>query len=230
MTPEQIRMIQERLSALGYRVPITGMMDAATQQAISAYNTIQRPRDQGSFTDERYPKGDFTLGAGQDLRQTGDRPNMGSGLSPYGELGPVNPLPPMERSPYGELGPVNPLPSIERTRSVSEPVVAQDEGPSFPNHPMPMRRPFSDAPEPVRRPMPASRPRVDPAPMNTEPSSRELFSRMDNDGSHADFFRADRAMMEGRAAGGRAPSPGGGKHDAVSKALEIIHHLITRGR
>jgi len=48
----------------------------------------------------------------------------------------------------------------------------------------------------------------------------------------ADFFRADRARMameeskkaeEGRASGGRAT----GKPDAVHKALEIIHHLIS---
>jgi hypothetical protein len=48
--------------------------------------------------------------------------------------------------------------------------------------------------------------------------------------SAADFFRADKAMMaqrqteEGRARGGAA-----GKPDSVHKALEIIHHLLTRG-
>jgi hypothetical protein len=51
--------------------------------------------------------------------------------------------------------------------------------------------------------------------------------------SAADFFRADKAMMaakkaeegEGKAKGGAVA----GKDAAIHKALEIIHHLLTRG-
>lgn len=51
-----------------------------------------------------------------------------------------------------------------------------------------------------------------------------------NPDSAADFFRADKALMakrkeeEGMKRGGAA-----GKPDSVHKALEIIHHLLTRG-
>ena len=59
-----------------------------------------------------------------------------------------------------------------------------------------------------------------------------------DEGSAADFFRADKAMremrekgeqFEGRASGGKVGSSGaGGKDAAIHKALEIIHHLLTR--
>jgi hypothetical protein len=60
--------------------------------------------------------------------------------------------------------------------------------------------------------------------------------------SAADFFRADRELRKQRPemferqaeARGGAPKPvssgGGGKDAALHKALEIIHHLLTRGR
>jgi len=59
--------------------------------------------------------------------------------------------------------------------------------------------------------------------------------------SAADFFRADKALREQRPemferqaeARGGAPKPvsgNGGKDAALHKALEIIHHLLTRGR
>jgi hypothetical protein len=53
----------------------------------------------------------------------------------------------------------------------------------------------------------------------------------------ADFFRADKARQEleksgesfsGLKRGGAAQAPG--KDAALHKALEIIHHMITRGR
>jgi len=86
--------------------------------------------------------------------------------------------------------------------------------------------------DPRQAPMPPSRPReysstppiTSAPPMG--PSSRELWETYNQSENPADFVRADRAMMEGRASGGRAPS---GKQDSVSKALEIIHHLIMRG-
>lgn len=75
-------------------------------------------------------------------------------------------------------------------------------------------------------------------------SSRELFKRASQTDSHADFFRAARAMHEGRAEGGAAmgevtpfPSPAappkpssGGRDAAITKALDIIHQLVLRGR
>jgi hypothetical protein len=57
------------------------------------------------------------------------------------------------------------------------------------------------------------------------------------EGSAADFFRADKARQEleksgeaftGMNRGGTAQAPG--KDAALHKALEIIHHMITRGR
>jgi len=58
-----------------------------------------------------------------------------------------------------------------------------------------------------------------------------------DEGSAADFFRADKAMREleknkeefvGRAEGGKVGSGNLGKDAAIHKALEIIHHLLTR--
>jgi hypothetical protein len=58
--------------------------------------------------------------------------------------------------------------------------------------------------------------------------------------SAADFFRADRELRKQRPemferqaeARGGAPkaSGGGGKDAALHKALEIIHHMLVRGR
>ena len=59
--------------------------------------------------------------------------------------------------------------------------------------------------------------------------------------SAADFFRASKALKEQRpemfdrqteARGGapKARSAAGGKDAALHKALEIIHHLLVRGR
>jgi hypothetical protein len=59
--------------------------------------------------------------------------------------------------------------------------------------------------------------------------------------SAADFFRADRALRaqrpemferqaEARGGAPKAASGAGGKDAALHKALEIIHHLLTRGR
>lgn len=91
-------------------------------------------------------------------------------------------------------------------------------------------------------------------------SSREMYERATETGSPADFFQAERARREGRAEGGGipegmmgsrpmpmpslddlppmpAPKPvgggsggAGGSSSAINKALEIIHHLVMRGR
>jgi len=53
---------------------------------------------------------------------------------------------------------------------------------------------------------------------------------MDQSGSKADFVRASKALQDtgdsGMARGGAAKASGKGGHDAIHKALEIIHHLI----
>jgi len=58
-----------------------------------------------------------------------------------------------------------------------------------------------------------------------------------DEGSAADFVRADKAMREleknkeefvGRAPGGRTGAGAGGKDAALHQALENIHHLLTR--
>ena len=53
---------------------------------------------------------------------------------------------------------------------------------------------------------------------------------MDQSGSMADFVRASKALQDtgdsGMARGGAAKASGKGGHDAIHKALEIIHHLI----
>jgi hypothetical protein len=46
--------------------------------------------------------------------------------------------------------------------------------------------------------------------------------------SAADFFRADKARMETPEATGMKRGGAAGKPDSVHKALEIIHHLLTR--
>ena len=54
----------------------------------------------------------------------------------------------------------------------------------------------------------------------------------DDGGGQASLLAlAERAQREGRASGGsagRMSSGGGGKDAAIHKALEIIHHLLTR--
>lgn len=206
MTPEQIRIIQERLSGLGYRVPITGLMDEATMQAIAAYNTIQRPREAGAFSPQNYPKGDFTLQSGEGFASRGQTPTLGaqsSGLAPF--LGPA------------EGGSLTPSPAQREPEPAPEPrpMTIRKAPTSFPDHPMPPQRPVELARDVLSRSEPSG------------PSSRELWERYNRSESPADFVRADQAMLAGRASGGRAPT---GKHDAVAKALEIIHHLIMRGR
>lgn len=234
MNPEQIRMVQERLSALGYRVPITGLMDEATMQAVAAYNTIQRPREAGAFSARNYPQGDFTLQSGEGFASRGQTPTLGGpspGLAPF--LGPAERYPTDSSTPPG-MAPIVPEgfaprseapPSEPRTRQI---VIANDQpapepAPAAP--PMVIRK----APTSPSRPVELARSVL----ANSEssgPSSRELWERYNRTENPADFVRADQAMLAGRAAGGRAPSGGGGKHDAIAKALEIIHHLIMRGR
>ena len=46
--------------------------------------------------------------------------------------------------------------------------------------------------------------------------------------SAADFFRADKARMETPEASGMKRGGAAGKPDSMHKALEIIHHLLTR--
>lgn len=86
------------------------------------------------------------------------------------------------------------------------------------------RGPAANAPLPPPRP-------------SDGPSSQELFQRYneamqkDDSGQAALFAQADKAMREGRASGGSAggtSSGAGGKDAAIHKALEIIHHLLTR--
>lgn len=241
MNPEQIRIIQERLSALGYRVPITGLMDEATMQAVAAYNTIQRPREAGAFSARNYPQGDFTLQSGEGFAPRGQTPTLGGpspGLAPF--LGPperysvgspassgaaptiAEGFAPRSEAPPSQprtrqIVPVNDQPAPEPAPA-APPTVARRTPTSFPGHPMPSSRPV----ELARSVLASSE--------SSGPSSRELWERLNVTDSPADFVRADRAMLAGRAAGGRAPSGAGGKHDAIAKALEIIHHLIMRGR
>lgn len=91
---------------------------------------------------------------------------------------------------------------------------------------------------PPRAPATANIPMPTPRPSDG-PSSAELWGRynesMDRDGGGdpALFALADKATREGRASGGAASSGGtssggGGKDAAIHKALEIIHHLLTR--
>jgi len=89
-----------------------------------------------------------------------------------------------------------------------------------------------------RRSAPADRPEPPPRPSDG-PSSAELMrqyneSMRDDGGGQASLLAlAERAQREGRASGGAASSGGmssggGGKDAAIHKALEIIHHLLTR--
>ena len=208
MNPEQIRMIQERLSALGYRVPITGLMDEATMQAVAAYNTIQRPREAGAFSARNYPQGDFTLQSGDGFASRGQTPTLG---------GPSPGLAPPSEPRTRQIVPVNDQPAPEPAPA-APPMVIRKAPTSLPDHPMPPSRPV----ELARSVLAGSE--------SSGPSSRELWKRYNRTENPADFVRADQATLAGRAAGGRAPSGGGGKHDAIAKALEIIHHLIMRGR
>lgn len=241
MNPEQIRMIQERLSALGYRVPITGLMDEATMQAVAAYNTIQRPREAGAFSVRNYPQGDFTLQSGEGFAPRGQTPTLGGpspGLAPF--LGPPErylvdspassgaaPIIAEGFAPRSEAPPSQP-----RTRQITP--VSDQPAPESISAAPPMVIRKAPTPSPERQ-MPPSGPvelarSVLASSESSGPSSRELWERYNRTENPADFVRADQAMLAGRAAGGRAPSGGGGKHDAIAKALEIIHHLIMRGR
>ena len=73
-----------------------------------------------------------------------------------------------------------------------------------------------------------------PAKQSTGPDIRALWEAYNKSGEAADFVRADRAMKEAGMYEGKkeAGMKSGGavekKPDAVHKALEIIHHLITR--
>lgn len=112
---------------------------------------------------------------------------------------------------------------------------------------LPMRRP-SEAP--VSRPMPMPPSRELQAQARAEQPSPSILSRifsgedyqskggqLRQDGrinwgdpeSAADFFRADRARRETPDAAGMKRGGAAGKPDSVHKALEIIHHLLTRG-
>ena len=66
------------------------------------------------------------------------------------------------------------------------------------------------------------------------PSPQSLWDKYNETGDAGDFVRADRAMMAARKAEeGEGKAKGGavaGKDAALHKALEIIHHLLTRGR
>lgn len=79
------------------------------------------------------------------------------------------------------------------------------------------------------------------APSQESATLRDLWAAANRpDASAADFFRADRAMQEaikkgqdvgyyGQAEGKKAGGAVQGKDAAIHKALEIIHHLLTRG-
>jgi hypothetical protein len=83
------------------------------------------------------------------------------------------------------------------------------------------------APTPPRRSEPVQQTQA------AAPSPQSLWEKYNETGNAADFVRADRAMMEakkaqeetGKAKGGSV----NGKDAALHKALEIIHHLLTRG-
>lgn len=112
---------------------------------------------------------------------------------------------------------------------------------------LPMRRP-SEAP--VSRPMPMPPSRELQAQARAEQPSPSILSRifsgedyqskggqLRQDGrinwgdpkSAADFFRADRARRETPDAAGMKRGGAAGKPNSLHKALEIIHHLLTRG-
>lgn len=111
------------------------------------------------------------------------------------------------------------------------------------NVPLPPPRPRNldagrNVPLPPRRPsnLDAQRsPAVQRAASEPENMTlRDLWEVANSSGSASDFFRADKAMQEAmknrqpeeaRKSGGAV----GGKDAAVHKALEIIHHLLTRG-
>lgn len=136
-----------------------------------------------------------------------------------------------------------------------EPDYGQMGGPDILQRALSMTaRPAKEAavPLPPRRPAEVAAP--PPMPVRAapeEPSSRSLWEEYNKSGSAADFIRADRAMREGRAEGGGIPmgmegmrpapmdipmpdvpkqAGAGGRDAAINKALEIIHHLVIRGR
>jgi hypothetical protein len=152
---------------------------------------------------------------------------------------------------YGQMG----GPDVLRSAlSRPEPDYGQMGGPDILQRALSMTaRPAKEAavPLPPRRPAEVAAPPPMPsrAPVEAEraPAGESLWDIYNRTGNAADFVRADRAMREGRAAGGEIdgmrgmqpmpmPAPeqpkqggAGGRDAAINKALEIIHHLIVRG-
>ena len=108
---------------------------------------------------------------------------------------------------------------------------------------LPMRRP-SELVTPRSAPMPPTRPadlpREQPSILSRIFSGEDYQSKggqLRQDGKinwgdpelAADFFRADKARRETPDAPGMKRGGAAGKPDSVHKALEIIHHLLTRG-
>jgi hypothetical protein len=85
--------------------------------------------------------------------------------------------------------------------------------------------------EAVGMPLPVRRPAA--LDQVAAPSPQSLWDKYNETGDAGDFVRADRAMMAARKAEeGEGKAKGGavaGKDAALHKALEIIHHLLTRG-
>jgi len=102
------------------------------------------------------------------------------------------------------------------------------------NVPLPPPRPSGlDRPAPVR-PAPERAAQIQEAAAKPEDMTlRQLWEAANASGEARDFFRADQAMqaaMKNSQGAPEAKKAGGsvsGKPDAVHKALEIIHHLIS---
>lgn len=154
----------------------------------------------------------------------GVRDSLFGELNARGAAGPsAPPVRPMDSTLFGEDAGPRPAPM----RAVDSTLAGYDSPPV--QRAVQVARAAAPRPIPTPPPRPqeyaAPRPAA-PAPVG--PSSRELWEAYNQSESPADFVRADKAMREGRAAGGQAPTSSG-KHDAIAKALEIIHHLIMRG-
>jgi hypothetical protein len=115
------------------------------------------------------------------------------------------------------------------------------------NVPLPPRRPSNLTPSQTQSPSILDRifsgqQYQSSAPANAAPGASNALIQngkinwgdesMDQSGSMADFVRASKALQDtgdsGMARGGAAKASGKGGHDALHKALEIIHHLLSK--
>lgn len=115
------------------------------------------------------------------------------------------------------------------------------------NVPLPPRRPSNLTPSQTQSPSILDRifngqQYQSSAPANAAPGASNALIQngkinwgdesMDQSGSMADFVRASKALQDtgdsGMARGGAAKASGKNSHDALHKALEIIHHLLSK--